>query len=68
MLRIPWTAYKTNASILNELRIQENRRLLPSIQRQILNVFGHIIRRDGLEKTIIQGKVQDKRNIGRPPS
>jgi len=66
MLRIPLTDYRTNASILEELKIRENRRLIPSIQRQILKCFGHIIRRDGLEKIIIQGKVQDKRSIGRP--
>jgi len=68
ILRIPWIDYRTNASILEELGIQENRRLLPSIQRQILKFFGHIIRWDSLEKIIIQGKVQGKRNIGRPPS
>jgi len=68
MMRIPWTAYKTNASISEELNIQENRRLLYSIQRQIFKFSCHIIRRDGLEKIIIQEKVQGKRNRGRPPT
>lgn len=43
--------------ILEELSAQENRRLLLSIQRRrILELFDHIIRRDGLEKIIIQKK------------
>lgn len=68
IMRVPWTAYKTNASILDELNIQENRRLaLPSMQRQILKLFGYVIRQDGLEKIIIQEKVQGIRNKGRPP-
>lgn len=38
-----------NALKLEELNIQEDRRLLPAIQHQILTFFGHI-RRDELEK------------------
>lgn len=60
MLRITWTVYRTNASILEELRIQENKRLLPSIQRQIPKFFGHIIRRDGLEKNHNSRKSAEK--------
>lgn len=33
MLRISWIAHRTNISILRELNIQPNERLLPSIQR-----------------------------------
>lgn len=68
MLRIPWTARRTNASILQELNINSNTRLLPSIQQQILKFFGHIIRRDGFEKLMIQGKVDGKRQRGRSPN
>ena len=31
-----------------------------------LRMFGHLIRKEGLEKTKLQGKVQGKRNRGRP--
>lgn len=58
--RIPWTVYRTNTSILEELNIQENRRLPPLIQRQILNFYDHIIRRYDLEKIIISEKTQGK--------
>lgn len=67
MLRIPWTAHRTNVSILRELKIQLNERLLSSIQRRMLKFFGHVLRRDGMEKLTIQGKVEGKRSRGRSP-
>lgn len=67
MLRIPWTDHRTNVSILEELQITDNERLLPTIQRRILKFFGHVIRRDSIEKLIIQGKVEGRRKRGRSP-
>jgi hypothetical protein len=63
MLRIPWIARRTNESILEELQIQTRERLLSKIQGGIIKFFGHIIREDGLEKLVIQGKVDEKRKI-----
>jgi len=68
MLQIPWTAYRINASILKELNIRENRRLLITIQRQILTFFEHIIRRGDPEQIIVQGKLQGKRGKGHAPT
>lgn len=67
MLRIPWTARRTNVSILNELNIQD--RLSTICRRRILQYFGHITRRDkdNLEKLIVQGKVEGRRPRGRSP-
>ncbi len=42
MLRIPWTARRTNASVLQEISCD---RLLTHINRQALSYFGHIARR-----------------------
>ncbi|KAL4083848.1 hypothetical protein QTP88_029164 [Uroleucon formosanum] len=67
MLRIPWTDHRTNVSIVQELNIQPQDRLLMTIQSQILKFFGHVMRRDGIEKDIIQGKNEGKRSRGRPP-
>jgi len=39
---------------------------LITIQSQILKFFGHVIRKDGIEKDIIQGKVEGKRSRSRP--
>ncbi|CAI6375634.1 unnamed protein product [Macrosiphum euphorbiae] len=68
MLRIPWTDHRKNVSIKQELNIQTQDHLLITIQIQILKFFGHVIRRDGIEKDIIQGKVERKRSRGRPPT
>lgn len=67
MLRIPWTAHRTNVSVLEELNIEPRDRLLPSIQRRMLKFFGHVLRRDGMEKLTIQGMVDGKRTRGRSP-
>ncbi|CAH2233773.1 jg11778 [Pararge aegeria aegeria] len=63
MLRIPWTAHRTNASILRQLKI--TRRLSTCLKR-ILE-YGHIARKDGhnLEKIVVTGKVEGKRPRGR---
>jgi hypothetical protein len=56
-------ARRINESILEELQMQTRDRLLSKIQRGIIKFFGHIIRQDGLEKLVMQGKVDGKRNI-----
>lgn len=63
MLRISWNDHRTNVSIIQELEIQAQDCLLITIQSQIPKFFGHIIRRDGVEKDIIQRK----RSRGMPP-
>ncbi|KAJ8724798.1 hypothetical protein PYW07_015756 [Mythimna separata] len=67
MLRIPWTAFRTNVSILKELKISS--RLSSECLRRILKYFGHIARKDGgnLERLIVTGKVDGKRPRGRSP-
>ena len=60
MLRIPWTMRRTNASILEEIGL--SKRLLHTINIQMLSYFGHIARRKGnnLEKVIMQGMIEGK--------
>ena len=67
MLRIPWTAFRTNASILTKLKIKK--RLSTICLKRILEYFGHIARKhgDNLEKLIVTGKVEGKRPRGRSP-
>lgn len=67
MLRIPWTAHRTNESILRQLRIKT--RLSTYVNQQYLKYFGHIARRsEAMEKLIIEGKVNGRRPRGRSPS
>lgn len=67
ILRIPWTARRTNESVLQELSIDT--RLITNINRNILRYFGHISRRkEGMERLIVEGKVEGRRSRGRSPS
>ena len=66
--RISWTMRRTNASIMGEIGV--SKRLLHTINIQMLSYFGHIARRKGnnLEKVIMQGMIEGKRRKGRPRS
>ena len=66
MLRVPWTARRTNVSILNE--IKPSQRLSSSTYARILKFFGHISRHDNMEKLVVQGRPEGKRKRGRSPT
>ena len=66
VLRIPWTERKTNAWVLDKIG---NRLMLREmVRRRKLHFFGLVIRRKGLERTIITGKANGKRKRGHPPT
>ena len=66
ILRIPWTAKRTNASILNHFGNIPEHWLQNTIVRQKMKFFGHIKRHQSLEKQIYEGIVPGKRGRGRP--
>lgn len=66
MLRIPWVARRSNQSILEQLHVEK--RLQRLVSERITAFFGHVIRKDGLEKLTIQGKVEGFRSRGRSPT
>ena len=63
-MRVPWTARRSNLSILREISpgcSLEGLMLKPKIQ-----YFGHLMRRvDSLEKTLMLGGIGDRRRRGR---
>ena len=65
MLRIPWTARRTNKSILEE--VKPTTPLQVMILRQKLSYFGHIMRtnNDCMEKAIMLGMCEGRRKRGR---
>ena len=67
LLKVSWTEKRTNESILNELSIP--RHLLAEINKRRLKYVGHVNRNEKatLMTTVLQGKVESKRKIGRPP-
>ena len=65
LLRIPWTARRSNQSILKE--INPGISLEGMILKLKLQYFGHLRRRvDSLEKTLMLGWIGGRRRRGRP--
>ena len=63
-MRVPWTARRSNQSILKE--ISPGCSLEGLMLKLKLQSFGHLIRRaDSLEKTLILGKIEGRRRRGR---
>ena len=64
LLRVPWTARRSNQSILKE--ISPGTSLEGMILKLKLRYFGHLMRRvDSLEKTLMLGGIGGKRRRGR---
>ena len=64
LLRVPWTARRSNQSILKE--INPGISLDGMILKLKLQYFGHLMQRvDSLEKTLMLGRIAGKRRRGR---
>ena len=64
LLTVPWTARRSNQSILKE--ISPGRSLEGLMLKLKLQYFGHLMRRvDSLEKTLMLGGIGDRRKRGR---
>ena len=64
LLRVPWTARRSNQSILKE--INPGYSLEGLLLKLKLQYFGHLIRiADSLEKTLMLGKIEGRRRRGR---
>ena len=64
LLRVPWTARRSNQSILKEISPECS---LEGLMLKLkLQYFGHLMRRvDSFEKTLMLGKIESKRRRGR---
>ena len=64
LLRVPWTARRSNQSILKEISpVYSLERLMLKLK---LNYFGHLMWKTGsFEKTLMLGKIEGKRRRGR---
>ena len=60
-MKVPWTARKSNQSILKKINPEYSLRGL----MLKLQYFGHLMRRpDSLKKTLMLGKIEDRRRRG----
>ena len=64
LLRAPWTARRSNQSILKEISSEHS---LEGLMLKLkLQYFGHVMRRtDSMEETLMLGKLEDRRRRGR---
>ena len=62
-MRVPWTARRSNQSILKEIRPEYS---LEGLKLKLkLQYFGHLMQRaDSLEKTLMLGKIEGRRRKG----
>ena len=64
-LRVPWTARRSNQSILKEISLGIS--LEGMMLKLKLQYFGHLMQRvDSLEKTLMLGGIKGRRRRGRP--
>ena len=64
LLRVPWTAWRSNQSILKE--ISPGCSLEGLMLKLKLQYFGHLMcRADSFEKTLMLGKIEGRRRRGR---
>ena len=63
-MRVPWTARKSNQSVLREISPEYSLEgLMPKLK---LQYFGHLMQRtDSLEKTLMLRKIEGRRRRGR---
>ena len=63
LLRVPWTARRSNQSILKEINPEYS---LEGLMLKLkLQYFGHLMQRtDSLEKTLMLGKIEGRRRRG----
>ena len=63
LVRVPWTARRSNQSILKEINSEHS---LEGLMLKLkLQYFGHLMQRpDSLEKTLMQGKTEGRRGRG----
>ena len=62
LLRVPWTARRSNQSNLKEISPEYS---LEGLMLKLkLQYFGHLMRTDSLEKTLMLGKIEGRSQEG----
>ena len=66
LLRVPWTARRSNKSALKEINLEYSLEgLILKLKLQCFGASGHLMRRaDSLEKTLMLGQIESRRKRG----
>ena len=63
-MRVPWTAKRSNQSILKEINLEYSLEVL--MLKLKFQYFGHLMQKaNSLEKTLMMGKIEDSSRRGR---
>ncbi|KAG1701719.1 putative uncharacterized transposon-derived protein F52C9.6 [Nymphon striatum] len=64
MFKISWKEMKTNVEVLR--LVGPNKSLIKIIKERKIRYCGHVLRHDTLQKELLEGRVEGRRNRGRP--
>ena len=62
LLRVPWASRRSNQSIIKKINLEYS--LEELMLKLKLQYFGHLMRTDSLEKTLMVGKIEGRRRRG----
>lgn len=65
LLKIPYTDHVSNKEVLHRVNEKEGE-LQRKIMRKKTEYFGHIVRANGLQRALLDGRTDKKRSRGRP--
>ena len=63
ILRISWTERVSNEDVLRRADVEK--KLIKLVRKRQLSFLGHIYRKDDLERAVLTGKIEGKRDRGR---
>ena len=64
MMKISYTAHKSNLEVLK--MTNSTRMLKTEIIKRKIQYFGHLVRKGGLQRLLLEGKMEGRRGRGRP--
>ena len=64
MMKIPYTAHKSNLEVLK--MTNSTRMLKTEITKRKIQYFGHLVRKGGLQRILLEGKMEGRRGRDRP--
>ena len=62
-MKISWKEYMRNEEVLS--MINSKSMLVEMIKRRMLTYFGHLVRREGIQRLLLDGKINGKRSRGK---
>ena len=62
-MKISWKEYRSNEEVLS--MINSKRMLIEMIKTRKLTYFGHLVRRGGIQRLLLDGKINGKGSRGK---